>query len=201
MTNSGWICLRARRVAMRRISCIDQRIRDSPCWATIRRRFAPHPFWGWRDGVGVNADRSHHRESEHDERHVTPPAVPGARLVVIEAEFVLGGFKAVFDRPAMALDFCKLFDGRFLRRPGREEGEVAVRDLAADQEAARPCLAFECLAVFDHRRDRRDRHKPNYASARPSFPRPQTSLAQVNAGRRSAISFAVPAMICGLSQE
>lgn len=115
---------------------------------TLRPRLAPHSFWGRRDGVGVNADRSHHRESEHDERHVAPPAVPRARLVVIEAEFVLGRLKAVFDRPAMTLDFRELFDGRSLGRPGREESEVAVGDLAADQQAARPDLAFEGLAVL-----------------------------------------------------
>ena len=67
---------------------------------------------------------------------------------MIEAEFVLGGLKAVLDRPTTTLDFRKLFDGRSLWRPGREEGEVAVGDLAADQEAARPRLAFERLAVL-----------------------------------------------------
>jgi len=67
---------------------------------------------------------------------------------MIEAKFVLGGLKAVLDRPTMTLDFRKLFDGRSLRRPGCEEGKVAVRDLAADQETARPDLAFEGLAVL-----------------------------------------------------
>ena len=60
--------------------------------------------------VGVNADRGHHGEGQHDERDVTVPAMPGAGLVVVEAEFVLGGFEAVFDRPAMAFDFRQSFD-------------------------------------------------------------------------------------------
>src|SRR5208283_4496887 len=115
---------------------------------TPRRRFAPHRFWGRRDGVGVNAYRRHHGEGKHDERDVTPPAMPGARLVVIESEFVLGGFKAVLDRPTMTLDFRKLFEGRSVWRPGREEGEVAVGDFTTDQKSARPCLAFERLAVL-----------------------------------------------------
>ena len=32
------------------------------------------------------------------------PAMPGPGFVVVEAELVLGGFEAVFDRPAMAFD-------------------------------------------------------------------------------------------------
>ena len=58
----------------------------------------------------MNAYRRHHGEGKHDERDVTPPAMPGARLVVIESEFVLGGFKAVLDRPTMTLYFRKLFE-------------------------------------------------------------------------------------------
>ena len=49
-------------------------------------------------------DGGHHSKGEHDERDMPVPAVPGARLVVIEPEFVLGGFEAVFDGPAMAFD-------------------------------------------------------------------------------------------------
>ena len=33
-------------------------------------------------------DRGRHREGEHDERDVTMPAMPGARFIVVEAEFV-----------------------------------------------------------------------------------------------------------------
>src|SRR5258705_3620896 len=40
------------------------------------------------------------------------PAVPGAGFVVIKAEFVLGGFKAVLDGPAMAFHRHQLLHGR-----------------------------------------------------------------------------------------
>ena len=36
------------------------------------------------------------------------PAVPGAGLVVVEAEFVLGGLEPVLDRPALPLDLTKV---------------------------------------------------------------------------------------------
>jgi hypothetical protein len=40
------------------------------------------------------------------------PAMPGAGLVVIEAEFVFGGLKAVLDSPAMSLHQDQFFPGR-----------------------------------------------------------------------------------------
>jgi hypothetical protein len=73
--------------------------------------------------------------------------MPGARLIVIEAEFVLRRFETVCDRPAMSFDFRQSFDGRSPRSPCREEGEVAVGDFAPDQKAARPCLTGERLVV------------------------------------------------------
>jgi hypothetical protein len=135
---------------MRRISCMDQRMSDwlvtsevdGACWLCAAL------FLGRRGRVGVNADRRHHGEGEHDERHVTTPAMPGARLVVIEAEFVLRRFETVFDRPAMSFDFRQSFDGRSPRSPCREEGEVAVGDFSPDQKAARPCLPNERLVVI-----------------------------------------------------
>ena len=45
----------------------------------------------------------HHGEGEHDERDVAMPAVPGAGLVVVEAQLVFCGLKAIFDRPTMSL--------------------------------------------------------------------------------------------------
>jgi len=48
-------------------------------------------------------DSGHHGEGEHDQRYVPMPAMPGAALIVIEAEFVLGGVEAVLDGPATAL--------------------------------------------------------------------------------------------------
>jgi hypothetical protein len=60
-------------------------------------------FFG-RRRVGAMADRRHHGEDEHDQGHVTMPAMPGPALIVIEPELVFRGFKAVLDRPSMAFD-------------------------------------------------------------------------------------------------
>src|SRR5487761_1775469 len=84
-----------------------------------------HYFFGW-PGIGAMPDGGHHGEGEHDQRHMPMPAMPRAGLVVIEAEFVLGGFKAVFDGPAMAFDRYQLFHGHALGAPRREERKVAV---------------------------------------------------------------------------
>jgi len=96
------------------------------------------------------SDRGHHGEGEHHQGHVTMPTMPRPALVVIEAEFVLRGLKAVFDRPSMAFDR----DQRFKRcprwAPGGEEGEVAVGDAPPGQQAARPqtiICAVELLAL------------------------------------------------------
>jgi len=66
------------------------------------------------------------------------PAMPGSGFVVVEAEFVLGGLEAVFDRPALAFDGDERLDAGTGRAPCREEGEIAVTDIAADQKAAGP---------------------------------------------------------------
>lgn len=71
------------------------------------------------------------------------PAMPGAGLVVVETEFVLGGLEAVFDRPAMPFHRHERFDGCADRTPGREEGEIAIGDIAADQQSTCPD-AGEC---------------------------------------------------------
>lgn len=57
---------------------------------------------------------------------------------MIEAELVLGGLKAVFDRPAMSFNGDQLLDGSSGGTPGGEVGEFAVSDMAPDQQAARP---------------------------------------------------------------
>ena len=49
-----------------------------------------------------------------------------------------GSLKAVFDSPAMASDGGEGLDARAERAPCREEGEITVADIAADQQAARP---------------------------------------------------------------
>jgi hypothetical protein len=57
---------------------------------------------------------------------------------VIEAEFVLGSFEAVLDGPAMAFDRYQLFNGRALWAPGGEESQIAVGNVATNQEPPRP---------------------------------------------------------------
>ena len=94
-------------------------------------------FFG-RRLVGLMLDGSHHGKGEHDERDVTMPAMPGTALVMAEAEFVPGGLKAVFDRPAMSLDLNQGFDTGSDRTPRGEERHVAVGDVAADQQTPRP---------------------------------------------------------------
>jgi len=97
--------------------------------STERLGFAAHCFWGRRGFVGVNADRRHHGEGEHDQRHVTTPAMPGARLVVIEAEFVLRRFETVFDRPMVSFDFRQSFDGRPVRVVKKARSPSAISRL------------------------------------------------------------------------
>ena len=50
------------------------------------------------------SDGGGHGEGQHDQSDVAMPAVPGAGLVVVEAELVLGGLEAVLDGPAVAFD-------------------------------------------------------------------------------------------------
>ncbi len=114
---------------MRRISCTDQRISAG---------VAVSAFFLGRRLVRVVTDHRHHGERQHDERHVTMPAVPGAGLVVVEPEFVLGGLKAVLDRPAMPFDPDQGFDARTRRTPSDKERKVAIGDGTAHQKAARP---------------------------------------------------------------
>ena len=79
------------------------------------------------------SDHRHHGEGEHHQGNVAMPAMPGSALVVIEAELVFGGLKAVLDRPAMAFDRHQRFDGCSCWAPGGEEGEIAIGDMATDQ--------------------------------------------------------------------
>ena len=101
-------------------------------------QFPLHCFWGRRHCIGVNADRGHHGEGEHDERYVAPPSMKGARLVVIEAELILRRFETVFDRPLVAFDCPQHFDGCSRWTPGREESEIAIGDTTTDQQTACP---------------------------------------------------------------
>src|SRR5258705_5778024 len=84
------------------------------------------------------ADGGHHGEGEHDERHMPMPSVPGACFIMVEAQFVLGRLEAVLDRPAVALDTDKSFDGGCGWRPCRKESQIAVGNVLPDPKAARP---------------------------------------------------------------
>ena len=94
--------------------------------------------------IGPMADDSHHGEDEHDEGDVAVPAMPGAGLVMIEAEFVLGSLKTILDSPTMTFYRHQLFDRRALGRPSGEEGQIATGDVAADQEASCPFSGKGC---------------------------------------------------------
>jgi hypothetical protein len=54
-------------------------------------------FWG---GALAFRNGGHHGEGQYDKRHVTMPAMPGSRFIMIEAELILGGLKAVFESPS-----------------------------------------------------------------------------------------------------
>ena len=69
------------------------------------------------------------------------PAMPGAGLVMVESEFIPGGLEAVLDRPAVAFDQDQSFDARSGRAPNGEERQVAIGDIAADQQPAGPEIA------------------------------------------------------------
>ena len=97
------------------------------CSKTERR------FFGRRCDIGAMPDDGHHGEGEHDQRDVTVPAMPGAGFVVIETEFILGGFETVLDGPTVAFDRYQLFHGRVLGTPCGEESEIAVGNVPADQ--------------------------------------------------------------------
>jgi len=83
-------------------------------------------------------DRGHHGEGQHHERDMAMPSVPGTGLVVVEPQFVFCGLEAVFNRPTVTLDLYQHLDICAGRAPSGEEGQVAVSDIAADQQAARP---------------------------------------------------------------
>ena len=79
------------------------------------------------------------------------PAVPGPGLIVIEAKLVLGGLEAVFDGPTMTFDGDQRGDWGSGRTPGREECHLAVGDVAADQQSARPYLVFRAAELTGFR--------------------------------------------------
>src|ERR1700751_2191013 len=96
----------ASRVAMRRISCTDQRIKalDWPahCWQRIF----------FRTAVGAVTDRRQHGERQHPQRDMAVPAMPGSGLVMIEAEFGLCRLKCILNGLITNDKFCLTRAGR-----------------------------------------------------------------------------------------
>src|SRR5436305_13097272 len=71
-------------------------------------------------GIRATAGGGEDGKGEHDERDVAVPAVPGAGLVVVEAEFGLRGLESVLDSPPVALDGDEGLDRGAGRAPGGE---------------------------------------------------------------------------------
>jgi hypothetical protein len=68
-------------------------------------------------------------ERQHRERHVTMPAMPGARLAMIEPGFALGRLEAFLDRPAQTGNRGKTFIARVATYlPYQGHDAVAGRD-------------------------------------------------------------------------
>jgi hypothetical protein len=84
------------------------------------------------------ADHRQQGEGEHHQRNVTVPAMPAARLVVVEPKFGLGGLERILDRPAMALHPHQGLHQRAGRTPRGEERQILIGDGAPDQQTARP---------------------------------------------------------------
>src|SRR6516164_1319549 len=94
-------------------------------------------FFGCWLSIGPMADDSHHGEGEHDEGDMAVPAMPGAGLVMIEAELILGSLKTILNGPAMTFHRHQLLDGRAFGTPCGEEGQAAIGNVAADQKTPR----------------------------------------------------------------
>src|SRR6476620_9913103 len=88
--------------------------------------------------IGSMPDDSHHGEGEHDEGDMAVPAMPGAGLVMIEAEFILGSLKTILNSPTMTFHRDQLCHRRALGTPSGEAGQITTGDVATDQEASCP---------------------------------------------------------------
>src|SRR5918911_1709620 len=120
----------ARRIATRRS--------PGPTSGSEHGLTSPRPrFWG-RHLVRTVAHGRHHGKGQHHQRDMPVPTMPGAGLVVSKPELGLGRLERVLDGPAPPLDAYQRRDPGPGRAPGREEGKLAITEVAADQEAARP---------------------------------------------------------------
>src|SRR2546421_7576383 len=76
------------------------------------------------------------------------PAMPGSGLVVVKTELVLGSLEAILDCPAMALDADKLLNRSPRRAPCGEVGQIAVGNIAPDQQSSRPQTMVFLIELF-----------------------------------------------------
>ena len=83
------------------------------------------------------ADRRGHGESQHDQGCVAMPAVPGAGLVVVEAELVFGGLEAVLDGQAVTFHLDQGVEAGVL---SAQNNGGELRPAAARVFGQQPCL-------------------------------------------------------------
>ena len=69
---------------------------------------AGRDLFGSRISV-MTGDRENSK-SQHHQRNMSVPTVPGSGLIVIQAEFVLGGLEGVLNRSAVPFNRDKDFD-------------------------------------------------------------------------------------------
>jgi hypothetical protein len=117
---------------------------------------------------------------------------------MVEAEFILGGLEAVLDGPAMPFHLHQRVDWRPGRTPCREEGQIAIGDVAPDQQAARPGpgplrVVFGGVEV--------GQQYAQSCNRAPLVPSPADRRSQSAGARLCATVSALPAIACGLRQD
>ena len=118
---------------------------------------------------------------------------------MVEPEFVLGGLEAIFDRPAMAFDADQGLDRCSGRTPGGEVGEIAIGDIAPDQQASRPQAMAFIVELFAFEIGQFE--VAPVMQSRPLVPVPADRRCQSARRCALAISSAVPTTGCGLPQD
>ena len=91
------------------------------------------------------ADRCQHGERQHHQRDMAVPAVPGARFIMIKAQFVLAGLETVFDVPALPFHRHQRLNTGASGAPGGEVGALAISEVAPDQQAPGPQPALRAV--------------------------------------------------------
>ena len=118
---------------------------------------------------------------------------------MIKAEFVLCGLEAVLDRPSMSFDAHQCIHARALRTPGGEEGQLAIWDIAADQQASGPDpveIGIEVISV-----EIGQIKVGPVVEALALVPEPAERRCQASGGKAPAMFLAVPLTAWGLPQD